>query len=109
VSKYDEMSDAKIDHLVKGAQYGHNDKDINRLFHGGRMSFCSNPNDAWPIIVDNEISLIKDIESNFWSARSDAVERPYESMDCGFEFDSKKPLRAAMIVFLMMKDSEQCN
>lgn len=43
--------------------------------------YCNNPADAWPIIVENDISIIA----------------PHNI----------KPLRDAMIVFLMMKESEQ--
>ena len=67
---------------------------------------CNNPLDAWPIIVDNEISLVKDAMEDKWSARSGVDEFTYESMSYWIEFSHEKPLRAAMIVFLMMKDAE---
>lgn len=104
VSKYDEMSDAKIEYLVKEVVYGHNDKDINRLFHGGRMRFCNNPNDAWPIIVENEIDLISPVSngtSEWQAVKFEPIGLGREVLNC-----HKSPLRAAMIVFLMMKDGE---
>lgn len=57
-----------------------------------KLDYCNNPADAWPIIVENEISIVSDSE---WIAR-------YGS----FYSTSKNPLRAAMICYLMMQESE---
>lgn len=65
---------------------------------------CNNPADAWPIIHDNLISINFD---------NDGYDTP-ESSWCratamnGDEYygDEKRPLRAAMIVFLMMQDAK---
>jgi len=59
---------------------------------------CNNPADAWPIIVENKISLfaIRYTES-MWQA-----EHPITGI-----FKHENPLRAAMIVFLMMQEAEQ--
>lgn len=68
--------------------------------------YCNNPADAWPIITENNISLIFDNPSSVM-ATSNCVgwhsdeEPPIHS-------SSNNPLRAAMIVFLMMKDVEKC-
>ncbi|MGW0940909.1 phage protein NinX family protein, partial [Streptomyces sp. NPDC002666] len=68
--------------------------------------YCNNPADAWPIITENNISLIFDNPSSVM-ATSNCVgwhsdeEPPIHS-------SSNNPLRAAMIVFLMMKDAEKC-
>lgn len=59
---------------------------------------CNNPADAWPIIAINRIGLIPN-QSNGWYALT-----VYED----FVSDESNPLRAAMIVFLMMKDAEKC-
>lgn len=72
----------------------------------GTKDYCNNPADAWPIIHDSLISISFD---------SDGYDTP-QSAWCkataptGEEYygDDKKPLRAAMIVFLMMKDAEKC-
>ncbi|MBN9706208.1 DUF2591 family protein [Enterobacter roggenkampii] len=62
------------------------------------MDYCNNPADAWPIIVDNRISLLSveclngDIS---WLAKNKA---------CPSRGD-KNPLRAAMIVYLQMQES----
>ncbi|EBO4170075.1 DUF2591 domain-containing protein [Salmonella enterica] len=61
--------------------------------------FCNKPEDAWPIIVDKKIG-IKPVRWNEWRAEGDD--------SCGFlsyTQTDKNPLRAAMIVFLMMQDS----
>lgn len=65
--------------------------------------YCNNPADAWPIIEKHGITLAFD--GSDWWATSDAC-----CVD-GFEWQiegeiSRKPLRAAMIVFLMMQESE---
>lgn len=64
---------------------------------------CNNPADAWPIIVENGITLAFQ-DGNWWADNLaywiDGVE-----WSIGGIID-KNPLRAAMIVFLMMKDGE---
>lgn len=57
---------------------------------------CNNPADAWPIIVDNKLSIYPNAER--WGVEGPEANDP-------FHFD-KNPLRAAMIVFLMMKEGE---
>ena len=59
---------------------------------------CNNPADAWPIITDSMIS-IRPVgnDGQLWEASGmDGMKADYD----------KNPLRAAMIVFLMMKESE---
>lgn len=59
------------------------------------VDYCNNPSDAWPIIFENEISLVV-VEDGLWVAMFGSV------------FDeSSNPLRSAMIVYLMMKDGEK--
>ena len=59
---------------------------------------CNNPNDAWPIIVDNKISTSPTGDS--WICGSSVF---------GTQTIDKNPLRAAMICFLKMKDTEVKN
>lgn len=63
---------------------------------------CLDSRDAWPIIVENEIAVIPPVSNgtNEWKA-----ERFYNE-NCGKLIDciDKNPLRAAMIVFLMMNE-----
>ncbi|WP_105634316.1 phage protein NinX family protein [Cronobacter dublinensis] len=57
---------------------------------------CNNPADAWPIIVHGRIGL--NFVNGNWRA---------QSLKTGYvEFCHENPLRAAMIVFLMMQESQ---
>lgn len=72
---------------------------------------CNNPADAWPIIVQSGISLIKCTDgSGCWSAEiiTDIDEATDNLFQCqsSFDYQDANPLRAAMVVFLMMKDGE---
>ncbi|HGF8925563.1 TPA: phage protein NinX family protein [Yersinia enterocolitica] len=77
-----------VDVIVRGA---------GRL---GRFNPCKNIDDAWKIIAENRINVE-------WHEMKDDTFKPYalsnETM-IGYYDDSA--LRAAMIVFLMMKDRE---
>lgn len=55
---------------------------------------CNNPADAWPIIVDSRMTLYPYSESI------------YRVKSHGRSFFHENPLRAAMIVFLMMKEKK---
>lgn len=71
---------------------------------------CQKPNDAWPIISENGISLIKcTVGSGYWSAEiiTDIDDVTDKRFQCQSSIDSQdaNPLRAAMIVFLMMQES----
>ncbi len=58
---------------------------------------CNNPADAMPIVIENGISLISDWnEIGVWGA----TYQPW------WTSENKNPLRAAMEVFLMIKDAE---
>lgn len=69
---------------------------------------CNNPEDAWPIIVRNKISIVS-LDNKWIAAPTDTVIDGitgdsevcfYASSDAVFDVN---PLRAAMIVFLMMQ------
>ncbi|HGH3390639.1 TPA: phage protein NinX family protein [Citrobacter freundii] len=69
-----------------------------------QTDYCNNPADAWPIIVDNRITVMIDDTTTEWSSASvqdfcDAS--AFQHFNC-----HKNPLRAAMITFLMMQDSD---
>lgn len=78
------------------------------------FDYCNNPSDAWPIICESLIGIIPHYEftdeseeyishSNKWVA--DNVMSDGKS----FRYKVINPLRAAMIVYLMMKESENEN
>lgn len=60
---------------------------------------CNNPADAWPIITSSMIS-VRPVgnDGQLWEASGmDGMKADYD----------KNPLRAAMVVFLMMKEGEK--
>ncbi|EER3586459.1 TPA: phage protein NinX family protein [Escherichia coli] len=63
----------------------------------GSFNPCANPADAWPIIVDNKISLTCHQSRGEWSAVFNTE---------NICFHANNPLRAAMIVFLMMQENQ---
>jgi len=109
MNKYDEMSDMDINKAVAIAlrdkscvhmmgehvmMWSGNPKSDNcgyRIFNP-----CRNPADMWPIILANDISLINDGVGSIGAAHDD-----YQQV----WLPKDKALRAAAIVFLMMKDS----
>lgn len=101
---YSKMSDFEINKRVFTLVM--NGRDWNR--QGSVVfDFCNNPADAWPIIVGNEISLISRCANGEWKAQlhlgKDDIFDNYAS--CW----DKNPLKAAMIVFLMMQESKNAS
>lgn len=67
------------------------------------VEYCNNPEDAWPIITENRIGIIPAPDAGKWKS----AHREVGKDDTPYHFtQSDNPLRAAMIVFLMMKESE---
>lgn len=67
------------------------------------VDYCSNPSDAWPIITEHGISLVwMDAKVRYYEAHGINEDRADE------DWHSQHPnaLRAAMICFLKMKESE---
>ena len=104
---YEQMSDFDINRLVainRGGYQGHvahmqygvkeSDKDSCGMFHFER-DYCNNPSDAWPIIVANRINVYASEGPDFM---------PWMAGCGGIMVSNKNPLRAAMIVFLMMQE-----
>ena len=86
---YASMSDIEIDTMVS--------KICSPEFH---RNYCNNPADAWPIIVENKISIYAAVLGDSrgeWGAESSFTDY--------YHFHNN-PLRSAMIVFLMMKEGE---
>ena len=67
----------------------------------GSFNPCVNPADAWPIITENNISIILDNPS--MPCATDNARDLFDDAlpNVGVAYDN--PLRAAMIVFLMMQ------
>jgi len=104
MTDYSKMSDFEINAAVATAKFGNwrADDDICRRITSKCIDYCNNPADAWPIIVANEIGVVPSKSSNTyaWDLRGGMLK--------GIKHVDDNPLRAAMIVFLMMKDAEKC-
>lgn len=68
-----------------------------------RFNPCNNPADAWPIIVEGGIGVMpfKSDHARAWDLSRGLV----GDRIC----HHANPLRAAMTVYLMMKDAEKCD
>lgn len=71
---------------------------IKSNFKLGAFDPCNNPSDAWPIITNEGISLLM-----YTKGRRSAYPAG-KGLLSQFAYHDENPLRAAMIVFLMMKD-----
>ena len=69
------------------------------------VDYCNNPNDAVPLIIENGISLEFNSENVFqraWKSNEDG----YPEFEHGFEYgEHRDPMVASMIVYLMIKES----
>lgn len=115
--EYEEMSDFEINKWI----FRLTKKETMRMFGskiylnsdwGLEFNPCNNPSDAWPIIVESNISVNKHFydDEMEWSDEWEAVwDKP---VDVGprnvrgskIFHDDTNPLRAAMIVFLRMQE-----
>lgn len=91
---YSKMSDFEINCRVHSEVM-----EISGLDSFKAKDYCNNPSDAWPIIVEERIRL-NPILYTKWIAE-DYLE--------DFSFTDTNPLRAAMIVFLMMQESKNAS
>ena len=104
---YEEMSDLQINLLVanaigvdaaenSGVVFGavkHEGDNVVSVM--GVVDYCNNPSDAWPIIVANRINVYASEGPDFM---------PWMAGCGGMVASNRNPLRAAMIVFLMMQE-----
>ncbi|MFM7945898.1 phage protein NinX family protein [Hafnia paralvei] len=98
MTDYSKMSDFEIN---KAVAY-HIGLRTVEMAEDGEFKPCNNPSDAWPIILSNLIAL-KPVKlyvggHRWFASKGDG--------DFGLKFADDNPLRAAMIVYLMMKESE---
>jgi len=123
---YSKMSDFEINKAVAlilgievvewgGKIFGGVERKIDNVTSViGAIDYCNSPSDAWPIIVENSISIVSygvEFSAEYgWSAFYGGVCVDYNhEIVSNFEIEcsDKNPLRAAMIVYLMMKDEEK--
>lgn len=105
MTDYGKLSDREIDRLVLNTIYGvhADDKDIQGCWSRGGFKYTSDASDAWPIIVENGISLeciIVNRHEKTWRAQ-------FKPAYVKYHMNHKNPLRAAMIVFLQMQENKQ--
>ena len=101
MNKYTELSDFEINKKVAEKVFGEDEYEyeVECTQYGVTINDdifdpCNNPTDAMPIIIENEISMIK--SSGGWMCCHGSVGQvEHESL-----------YRAAMEVFLMIKDAE---
>nr|DAH11521.1 MAG TPA: Protein of unknown function (DUF2591) [Caudoviricetes sp.] len=103
---YDWSSDKKEVYLAA--------MDGGEFLPNAYFNTCNNPADAWPIIIDNKISIVS-LDNKWIAAPVDTVIDGitgdsevcfYASSDAVFDVN---PFRAAMIVFLMMQGSKNAS
>ncbi|TWY19391.1 phage protein NinX family protein [Enterobacter roggenkampii] len=96
---YSQLSDFEINSAVSMALLDKSANPSARYVAIG--NYCNNPADAWPIIVENKIGLTPPMHDENWEAMT------FDK----FGYVNKNeynvnPLRAAMIVFLLMKEKK---
>lgn len=112
MNKYSDKSDFEINKAVAvalGKVIGiRTDSNIIYLIGGDELiefDPCNNPADAMPIVFDNNISLILS-HSEYPLATNDPSGLFRETLPPENVVTNKSPLRAAMEVFLLIKDAE---
>lgn len=98
--KYEEMSDFEINCRVHTEVM-----QISGLNSFKTKDYCNNPSDAWPIIDENNITIINDHPS-MRLAVNDAAEY-YNGFSGIIASSDENGFRAAMIVFLKMQEKAQ--
>lgn len=105
---YSGLSDDKINLHVFERLFGNigEDRDMLRVWQQGKFQPCNSWVDAGPIIFKHGISIMKDSGLHLWCATSKAYWVDGSEWQMGQEEMDANPLRAAMIVFLMMQESK---
>ena len=105
MNKYSELSDPDVDLTVADILYPQGSKFdlffreyIMSQIESGDISYCNSWADAGPIIYSSGISVAFDEVTGYWDA--------WKKMDTFTSQNQTNPLRAAMEVFLMIKDAK---
>ena len=91
-----------------GRNFSHCGIDGGGYFVQDIIRYCENPSEAWQIIVENKISIMNDGED--WEASIDFdgdLEKHGTDETLSKYYEDKNPLRAAMIVFLMINEDKK--
>lgn len=111
MSNWQEKKDPEINNAVKLVLISKHEKESDfdkfflELLKGSDLDYCNNPAFSWPIILSEGICItspLKHKAKHFWYASWNEDGGRWSSGDLGFS--DKNPLRAAMIVFLMMNE-----
>lgn len=86
-----------VDHMTHGVK--ESDRVSSGLFYTER-DYCNNPSDAWPIICEVRLAIMP-WNDREWQSFVMINGEPVHRTRC------ENPLRAAMIVFLMMQEDAQ--
>ena len=105
---YSKMSDYEVNKAVAKTLGIRPRREINFTpFRSGKDIFpdyCNRPDEAWPIIDENNISIINDNPSHRCAVAS--VSAFFNGTNgCEIKAHHANGLRAAMIVYLQMQDS----
>lgn len=103
MNKYRDKSGFEINKAVfVAAKINHEDTSLHdgKVFYGDGANWiefdpCNNPADAMPIVIENKISILHKKNDGIWYAY-----HPFQSVE------HENFYRAAMELFLMMKDAE---
>lgn len=73
--------------------------------------YCNDPEHAWPIIVDKKIEVGPQFQSKLWRAAWRNEENPFTWEESFPDIIAihENPLRAAMIVFLVVNDEAKAD
>ncbi len=102
MKNYAEMTNVEIDRTIFELKFGKlgTDKDALRFWNDGKFRPCNSWSDAGPIIQKNKIDLC------FGDLVHETLKGSCMAHYDEYSFTHDNPLRAAMIVFLMMHENE---
>ena len=101
---YEAMSDDEINYEV--AKHSFDEAWLERHYgkEGMLPDYCNDVEAAWPVIFENKIGIETTALANEWIARTCSTNMSNMFFRC---HKDKKPLRAAMVVYLMIKDADK--
>lgn len=122
MKNYEEMSDFEINKrvaLIVGVTFNGDGEPVRFVecdtgayadFNEIEFDPCNNPEDAWPIVVENDIALLPSCGFD-WVAISHLTLNGFssyidQSLHGCLQHNDMNPLRAAMIVFLKMNEDK---
>lgn len=103
MKNYEDMSDFEINSEVAKANNWTSKSFVHEI-HSGKWNPCQNPADAWPIIDENNITIINDHPSMRLAVNdASGYYNGFSGIIASFD---ENGFRAAMIVFLKMNEDK---